>query len=190
MGRYARVHILQLRLGAALNVFFPFYVAALVVSAILMVITLPGMDSAQIKARFQPKTPNRLIGGYLAFVGIGLAIFWLIFWSLFAFAGTPTPVATEAFKVVAAVDLTTVISWLVSGGILLWLRKPWGFILATAVSIQGTLYLSVLSLNSFLMIREGLVDFPGELPVWGTLLITMLLAVFILMKNVRVDDAV
>lgn len=77
----------------------------------------------------------------------------------------------EAFKVVAALDLSVMVPTLTVGGILLWRRQPWGYVIAAIGSIQGALYLLVLSVNSIVAIRRGLVAAPGELPIWGMLMV-------------------
>ena len=46
---------------------------------------------------------------------------------------------------------------------------PWGLVISAIASIQGALYLLVLSVNAVVAIRRGLTDAPGELPIWGTL---------------------
>jgi len=51
------------------------------------------------------------------------------------FAGRPTPIEPEAFKIVAALDLSLMVPALTCGGVLLWNRHPWGYVLA---SIAGS----------------------------------------------------
>ena len=111
----------------------------------------------------------RLIGGSLVFVGIGLSSVWLAMWAAYVFAGRPTPVEPEAFTLVAALDLSLMVPALTIGGVLIWKWEPWGFLIAAIASIQGALYLFVLSVNSAIAIQRGLADAPGELPIWGTL---------------------
>jgi hypothetical protein len=92
------------------------------------------------------------------------------------FAGRPTPVETEAFHLVAALDMTLMVPALVTGGVLLWRRRPWGYVVAAVAGIQASLYLLVLSVNSAISIRRGAVAAPGELPIWGTLLVFTVVA--------------
>jgi hypothetical protein len=94
---------------------------------------------------------------------VGLAIVWLGLWGAYAFAGRPTPIEPEAFKVVAALDLSLMVPALGIGGVLLWRRRPWGYVIATIAAIQGALYLLVLSIGSAIAIRRGLAVAPGEL---------------------------
>jgi hypothetical protein len=71
------------------------------------------------------------------------------------------------------------------GGVLLWRRAPWGFMIAAIAGIQGALYLFVLSVNSIVAIRRGLSNAPGELPIWGTLTVFTATIAVLLLSNVR-----
>jgi hypothetical protein len=77
---------------------------------------------------------------------------------------------------------------LASGGVLLWRRNAWGYIVAAIAGIQGSLYLLVLSTNSVVMILRGLAEAPGELPVWGTLAVTTTAVAVLLLANVREEQ--
>ena len=127
----------------------------------------------------------RIVGGYLVFVGVGLAFVWMGMWTAYIFAGQPTPVEPEAFKLVAALDTTIMVPALALGGALLWRRNAWGYIVAAIAGIQGSLYLLVLSTNSAVAILRGLAQAPGELPLWGTLAVITTAVTFLLLANVR-----
>lgn len=173
--------------GAALNAFFPLYAAALVLSAIVLILALSHIDARRVAESFRPMTPVRLIGGSLVFVGLGLASVWIAMWAAYVFAGRPTPVETEAFKLVAALDLSLMVPALTLGGVLMWRRMPWGCVIAAIASIQGALYLFVLSVNSLVAIQRGVTNPPGELPIWGTLTIFTAAVAVLLLSNVRSD---
>jgi hypothetical protein len=158
-------------LGAALNAFFAIYVLSFVVAVAALIIGLVGTDATSVARAFAPKTPARAIGGYYVFVAAGLSAVWLGTWAAYVFAGRPTPVETEAFHLVAALDMTLMVPALVTGGVLLWRRRPWGYVIAPVAGIQASLYLLVLSVNSAVSISRGLVAAPGELPIWGVLLV-------------------
>jgi hypothetical protein len=172
-------------LGAALNAFFPLYILALVLSVATIILALSRTDVAEIAASFRPKTPVRIVGGYLAFIAVGLAFVWMGMWAAYVFAGQPTPVEPEAFKLVAALDLTIMVPALAFGGVLLWQRRAWGYIVAAIAGTQGSLYLLVLSTNSVVEILRGLQEAPGELPLWGTLAVTTTTVTALLLANVR-----
>jgi hypothetical protein len=165
--------------------FFPIYVAAVVLAAIVLVLGLSHIDPHRLADHFAASTPTRLIGAALVFVGAGLASVWLAMWAAFVFAGRVTPIAPEAFKVVAALDLCLMVPALIAGGVLTWKRRPWGFVIATLASIQGALYLLVLATNTLVLIQRGLARSPGELPIWGPLTVVMAAVTVLLMKNVQ-----
>jgi hypothetical protein len=172
-------------LGAALNAFFPLYVAALLVSVATLILALSQIEVAQVAERFRPKTPVRLVGGYLVFVASGLSLIWLATWAAYVFAGRPTPVEPEAFKLVAALDTAIMVPALALGGILLWRRNAWGYVVAAIAGVQGSLYLLVLSINSAVEVLRGLAEGPGELPLWGTLAATTTAVTLMLLANAR-----
>jgi hypothetical protein len=167
--------------GAALNVFFPLYAILLVLSVVGLILALSRIDVTAVVAGFAVRTPVRIIGGCLVGIGAGLACVWLLIWAGYAFAGRPTPIEPEVFKLVAALDLTVMVPALTTGGILLWRRAAWGFVLSTVAGVQGALYLLVLAVNSLILIRRDLAEPPGELPIWGPLgLITAAVTVLLL----------
>lgn len=182
---YALYNYAYYLFGAALNAFFVLYLAALVLAVTTLVLALSHIDVAAVAAGFRTRTPVRLIGGYYIFVGIGLAAVWLIMWAAYAFGGKPTPVEPEAFKVVAALDLALIVPPLLLGGILLWRRDAWGYVLAAMAGILGSVYLLVLSVNALVAIQRGLSEAPGELPVWGILALLTTGATLLLLANAQ-----
>jgi len=171
--------------GASLNVFFTLYVLAFVVAVVTLMLALSQLDVAAVARSFRQATAVRAIGGLLTFIGTGLASVWIAMWAAYVFAGRPTPVDPEAFKIVAALDLALMVPALMAGGVLLWRRRPWGYVIASLASIQGALYLLVLSVNSMIAIRRGLVSAPGELPIWGTLCVVTTGIALVLLASVQ-----
>jgi hypothetical protein len=169
--------------GAALNPFFPLYVLTLLASCATLVLLARHLDVAALARSFRPETPVHVIGGYLLFVGLGLASIWVAMWGAYVFAGRPTPIHPETFKVVAALDLCLMAPALTGGGVLLWKRRPWGYLVATTASIQGALYLVVLSTNSAIAISRGLAVAPGELPIWVPLALLTTFAAAVLLAS-------
>jgi hypothetical protein len=171
--------------GAALNAFFPLYVAAVVLAAIVLILALSHVHPSRVSASFRATTPVRLIGAALVFIGAGLACAWISMWAAYVFAGRPTPVEPEAFRLVAALDLSLMVPALTVGGVLTWKRAPWGFIIGAIASIQGALYLLVLSVNSLVLIQRGISSAPGELPMWGPLTVLTATIAGLILTNVR-----
>jgi hypothetical protein len=171
--------------GARLNIFFPLYVVSLGLALVTLGLLLLHRDAGAVARSFPATIPVRLIGGYLVFLAVGLAVAWLGVWARFAFGGRPTPIDPEAFKLVAALDLLLMVPALLTGGILLWRRRPWGYLIATIAAMQGALYLFVLTVNSIVAIRRSLSVPPGELPIWAPLAITTTLAALVLIGSAR-----
>ena len=169
--------------GAALNVFFLFYVCALVAALAALLLGAARLDPRRSAGRLAPRT--RAAGGGLLAIGVGLGTVWIVIWAGSAFAGRATPVAPEAFKIVAALDLTLVVPLLCCGGTLLLLREPLGYFLSAVAGVQGTLYLFVLSINSWVAISRGLAVAPGEVPLWGALAIAVAGLTAILLRDAR-----
>ena len=174
--------------GAALNAFFLLYVVAFLVAVSTLMLGLSGTSATSVAAGFSPRTPVKLVGGYLMFAAAGLTVVWGVMWAGYVFAGRPAPGGPEAFKIVAALDLTVMVPGLALGGSLLWRRHPWGYVIATLASVQGALYLTVLALNGVLFIVRGLAEAPGELPVWGSLCVATAAAAMLLLSHARCSD--
>lgn len=175
-------------LGAALNAFFPVYVLTFVASLAALIIGLAGSDVRGLADGFSSRTPVRSIGGYYVFVAAGLSAVWFGTWAAYVFAGRPTPIETEAFRLVAALDTALMVPALAVGGVLLWRRNAWGYVLAAAAGTQASLYLLVLSVNSAIAIARGIAEAPGELPTWGSLLIpTAVATILLLLASGRTD---
>ena len=91
--------------------------------------------------------------------------------------------APEAFKLVAGLDTVLMVPALAGGGVLLWRRHAWGYVISAIAGIQGSLYLLVLSINSIIFVVRGLAQRPGELPLWGSLAATTSAATLLLLAH-------
>jgi hypothetical protein len=166
---YALYNYAYYLFGAALNVFFPLYLSAVIAAALALILAASSVSPRDLACSFSGKTPVRVIGGYFVFVGVALACVWLTLWAAHVFAGHPTPVEPEAFKIVAALDTVLMVPALAIGGILLTQRNAWGYVISAAAGVQASLYLIVLSTNSIVVVVRGLASPPGEIPLWVSL---------------------
>ena len=171
--------------GAALNAFFPIYVAGVVLAASVLILAASHIEPHRIAANVRRAAPIRFIGGSLLFIAAGLSTAWIAVWAAYAFAGRPTPVEPEAFKLVAALDLSLMVPALSVGGVLIWKRMPWGFVVAALASIQGALYLLVLCVNSVVVIRRGIVSSPGEVPIWAPVTIFTTIVALLVLTSIQ-----
>jgi hypothetical protein len=178
-------------LGAVLNVFFPLYVVLVVLSAVTLVRVLsavvpsaivPTERAFGVSMRVHPA----LIGGYFTLLSIGLCAVWLAMWAAHVFAGRPTPIETDAFRLVAALDMSLMVPALGIGGVWLWRRARWGLVVCSVAGVQASLYLVVLALNSAIAVYRGLAPAPGELPIWGPLAVFTTMATALLVASASV----
>jgi hypothetical protein len=172
-------------LGAVLNQLFVIYVAAFVLSMVTLVRAFIHTDVREITGSFRAGTPRRALGGFLVFVALGLSLVWIGTWAGHVFKGSALPVEEPFFRLVAALDLGLMVPALAIGGLLLFSNHPLGFLLGPAVAIQSALYLLVLTVNSIVFLKNGLVDPPGEAPIWGLLCLATSIAVAIFLWNLR-----
>jgi len=170
--------------GAALNVFFPVYLFAVLLFSFALVALLQHIDPTRVTAHFRATMPVRVVGAYFVFVGVGLATVWMTMWAAHVFGDRPTPIEPEAFKLVAALDTVLMVPALATSGALLLRRQPWGYVIACAAGVQASLYLTVLSVNSAVLVARRFVVPPGELAIWGTLAATMVGMTLLLFTNI------
>jgi hypothetical protein len=97
--------------GAALNVFFPAYIAAFVISILILILALPQLEVGEIAGDFKSRWSARVAAGFFTLTGIGLIAAWITMWGAYVFDGRATPVPPEAFKLVAALDLSLMAPW-------------------------------------------------------------------------------
>jgi hypothetical protein len=170
--------------GAVLNAFFLFYVTPLVIAVTILILALPDLNVDELMHSRGPTVSPRLIGGYFVFTGLGLSVAWIAMWGGYVFAGWPTPVPAEIFKLVAALDLSLMAPPLIAGGVLLWRQRPWGHVISALAGIQASLYLLVLSAGSLVAVQRGLTPAPGEVPLWAALALSTTAVTALLLKDV------
>jgi hypothetical protein len=131
--------------GSAFNDLFLVHVALLPMAVAAAVLLLLNLDAGSVSSRFRRGTPVRSISVVLMLVGAGLAGMWVFYSLRFAFTGalpdeSELLLPIQAVHLAYALDLTFFAPMCVLASILLWRRHPWGFVLATAVLVFGTLY--------------------------------------------------
>lgn len=129
--------------GAAFNEFFLVYAAIFALTILALVFALPNVKADEISQRFQPRTPVRWVGSFLLLLGVCLGGLWIMLSVLFIVTGQVPQVVIDSghpTSVVFAADLTMLVPFAVLGGLWLWRRQPWGYVLGTMVSVSGGVY--------------------------------------------------
>jgi len=88
-------------------------------------------------------------------------------------------------NVIAALDLTFVVSVLLLGAFWLWQHRPWGYILATIATIKGSVYTLALAASSASAALAGINGTAEQIPLWGFLSVTSLVVCVTLILNLH-----
>ena len=156
-------------LGTELNKLFPLYAAILSIALVAFIRLFDSEEGSKNAYGYFDASKSYLVPGLVfLFIGFGLGTVWLGFWASYSFFGGTLPVGQSAFRLVAALDLTIIVNAMVVAGIGLLRKRKTGFVVGTIIGIQGSLYLFILTVNSFISAFRANV-FPGEIPIWGTL---------------------
>jgi hypothetical protein len=104
------------------------------------------LDIGTIAARFSPRTPGKPIAVYLSLAAVMVSILWCKPWIKFLLTGRVPDVngSEYAYQVIAAVDLSFMVPLLILAACLLWMRRPWGYVLGAMMSLQGAVYNAVM----------------------------------------------
>lgn len=169
--------------GAALNVLLPLFVALVVLSLVALAFALGSLDASGLAASFSGRTPVRVVAAYMMFTGIGLGMAWLAQWAAYVFAGIEPSVGPEPFKLVASLDLTLIVPFMFLGGLLLWRRSPWGYVLGALYTVKGATYTLVLTAGSTVGALRGIEGTAVQIPIWGVWTVVGALAAFMLIRG-------
>jgi hypothetical protein len=173
--------------GASLNAFFLLYVTGVTLGLAALAATVAQTERSGFLRCAGSRPGHARAGMYLMAVAALLAAVWIAVWALYVFAGRATPVEPDAFRLVAALDLTLMVPALAGGGFLLWRRRPFGIAVASIASVQAALYLLVLMVSSAVAISRGLAEAPGEIIIWGPLCVaTAAVAAWLIQQSERI----
>lgn len=134
------------------NALFLVYVAIVSASLFSLLSLLFAIDPEALKARFGAKTPTRSISGFFMIVSILFAFMWGGMVLSSVVAGTQPD---QVLREVVIIDLTVMLPLLFFGGLRLWRRDAWGYVL-------GGLLLTKTAATGFTM------AFTTALGMWWT----------------------
>jgi hypothetical protein len=124
-------------------------ITAFTLSGFALALGIHNLDAEAISRRFSPRTPARILALWFLWVGIQVALLWISQWVRFLRTGQVPNIngSQTEYQVVAAVDLSLMVSVLVAAAYLLWRRRPWGYVLGVMLSVQGALYTAVMAMG-------------------------------------------
>jgi hypothetical protein len=118
------------------NALFLVYIGMVSASLYALLSLLFSIEPDAFKARFDASVPARLIGGFTIAVALLFALMWCGMILANLAAGTRPP---EVNREVIIIDLTVMLPLLFFGGIRLWRRAPWGYVLGGLLLIKTAL---------------------------------------------------
>lgn len=177
--------------SAAFNAFFLVYSLLVTFSLLGLILGLMDLDLAAVKELFTDRTPVRWIGGYQIFVGLGLGVVYLLQIAAFIFAGEAPAIIAKTdhiTHIIPALDMTFVIPWLMLGGVLIWQRKAWGYVISSIMMVKGVVYMLTLAVAGASAALSGFPEAGAEIPLWGGLWIGfVVLGVWMLVSTRKQD---
>jgi hypothetical protein len=108
------------------NALFLVYIAVVSTSLYALLSLLFNTDPEAFKACFGPRAPTRLVSSFLVGYSLLFALMWTGLSLSSAIAGKRPDEVTHS---VVAIDCTVLLPLLFFGGLLLWRREAWGYVL-------------------------------------------------------------
>jgi hypothetical protein len=122
-------------------------IAAFTLSGLALALGMFNLDVEAISRRFSPRTPGKPIAVYLFYVAAMISFLWISRWVKFLLTGQVPDVngSQNAYQVIAAVDLSFMVSLQIPAAYLLWTRRPWGYVFSVVAFVQGAMYTAVMA---------------------------------------------
>lgn len=157
--------------GAAFNVFFLLYVAIFGMAAYALLFAVLRMDFSPLSGPTGSRTVRGIAISYTLLVGASLGLLWTgMSLSYLATGAVPAPILASGHPtgVVFAIDLVFIVPPMLMSAVWLIRRAPPGWILATLMTVSGTVYTLSLSAASVSVVVAG-AGTGAELPIWAAL---------------------
>ncbi|MFW6330349.1 MAG: hypothetical protein ACOC3J_01355 [Gemmatimonadota bacterium] len=156
--------------GAAFNALFLVYVAIMVTSGGGLLLGLGGLDVSAAASGFRDAVPARAVSAFMLAVGVLLGGFWVALSVAYLFTGAPPPMVeatAHPTNVTGALDLSIVVTLGLLGGVWLWRRRPWGYVLAVIWTVKGAVYMLALSAAAVAAWRYGPAADIAQVALWA-----------------------
>jgi hypothetical protein len=129
--------------GTGFNDLFLLHVATFSTAMFALVVSLASLDVPRIAGRFRERTPVRTVAVILTLLAVSLAGMWIARSVQFAVGGTLPDDGNYLVYTMTithlgyAMDLAVLVPAYVVAAVLLWRRRPWGYVLATVTLVAG-----------------------------------------------------
>lgn len=178
--------------GAAFNSLFLIYAALYPLSGFALAFGLVSLNADAVYEQVQARLPARWISGFMVFVAVALGGFHVALSLQYVVTGR-TPAMIDAVglhtNLIAALDLSMVVSVALLAGAWLWRGRPWGYVLAVVWTVKGAVYMLALSGATVSSVVAGPSDDWVQLLLWGPIGIGCLIAGILLLVYLRPERA-
>ncbi len=173
--------------GATFNDMFLVHVVAFSSSIFALIIAMTDLDASAIADRYRAAAPTRAVAGLLVLVGVVFAVLWSAFSISYAVSGRISLGAAplDGMHTVFAIDLSLMVPAMVLAGVLLWRRRPWGFVMGAAMSIFGAVYQLNLAAAGWFQVDAGVESVRRIDPVGAVFIVLFLLAAGVMIRELR-----
>ncbi len=171
--------------GVAFNVLFLLYVALLGLSLFAFILALMTVDVHSLPQHFSSRLPRRGIAVFLFALGGFLLVLWLGGIVPALVTGQP-PLNLESYTslYIQVLDLALVVPAAFLAGVLLWNRRPWGYLLSTVILVKVVaLSLAVSAMGANQLLAGVQVTF-GEAMMFPTIATIGIAMTAALLRNV------
>lgn len=168
------------------NSLFLIYVALMSASFFAFILMMMSFDVENLPLFFSEKMPVKFLGGFLLFVSFVFGMMWTGKLGFPLLSNTP-PADLQHYTtfVIQALDLGFVVPAGLLAGILLIMRKPFGYLLAPVIIIKEITLLTALTAMILLQLKAGVAI--GYLLIWSVILFNLLVifCMILIMKNIK-----
>ncbi len=174
--------------GTPFNHFFLVYEALFILSAVALILGLSKITIARVGEAFKPGTPGKLISGFMLLPAVILSVLWISETVLATVSGNvPGMVPGNGWMthLPAVFDLSMIVTPFLFGAVWLWKSRPWGYVTASIVLVQGGLYTIVLIANAPFVAAAGVSGAWDQVPIWSALGAGCILFAALLLANIR-----
>lgn len=122
--------------GAQFNALFLVYAALFSLSIYALVLVVQATDIKALSRHFDAHAPRKLVAAFLVLVSLPLGIFELSQCIGYLFTGK----LPEAPPLIFALDLSIIVPTTALAAVLLWQRRPWGYVLGAIMLVKAFTY--------------------------------------------------
>jgi hypothetical protein len=150
--------------GARFNPLFLAYVAVDAAALVALGALVVRVDVTAVGERFAADSPARAIGGFLVAMALLFTALWCADVVRRLRLGQPLDVVSRH---VYAIDLSALLPLMLAAGVLVWRRRPWGYLLAGPLLVKAASSGIMLLAGTAAQAWHGIVASPGQVAAYA-----------------------